>query len=572
MGVFKLQVLHQLLLLLEDVLELSKSGLHLLQRELVLTLRGLVLCHPGVELSDGVVKQCPFLQEDINLLHPLIRDSLDLVVPLLQSSNLSISLSMSGHLLGSSVCSIKNLSVGKAGLVEGRNLLMKGLDLVQICRLGKTLSSGLLSTSQPGRVLLDSSPVLSPELDIVGVLVALNLGVCSQLGNIVCDPLQLILEGLGVGIHFVSLGKKSKLGGSSFSKNRTLGGNILLEVHGPGYTILREHGAGSLLDVLKLSSGSILPAINGLKAVVEGSKISNKLFNDSNGFLEASNNLKLDLNSCNLLANQLLLVLRKGDGHAGEVIIDSLEEATDGVVALIEQVLPLLHVRNGIIKSIPLLHLLDLLLSNLKLCSNGLIVLSITDPGLLGVHKELQSIRGLLLGIIPTLLNPLDITLKELGFVRVLKDDLALSNEVHNNIPLAIKLNQGLLLPLNELIHILDTGWGDVTGGGKHDTVQELNMGLQLITVGVALPVEIHHDLSLHDSGNELLMLLDQTIKETHLLGTLVFGSFCHQDFKNLGEPFFDLSPLQIFAESMEVVSLPLELGRGVNLVRHDTS
>merc|ERR1711993_65597 len=96
----------------------------------------------------------------INLLHPLIRDSLDLVVPLLQSSNLSISLSMSGHLLGSSVCSIKNLSVGKAGLVEGRNLLMKGLDLVQICRLGKTLSSGLLSTSQPGRVLLDSSPVL----------------------------------------------------------------------------------------------------------------------------------------------------------------------------------------------------------------------------------------------------------------------------------------------------------------------------------------------------------------------------------------------------------------------------
>merc|ERR1719427_1561495 len=120
MGVFKLQAFHQLLLLLEDVLELSKSGLHLLQRELVLTLRGLVLCHPGVELSDGVVKQSPFLQEDINLLHPLIRDSLDLVVPLLQSSNLSIS----GHLLGSSVCSIKNLSVGKAGLVKGVNLLM----------------------------------------------------------------------------------------------------------------------------------------------------------------------------------------------------------------------------------------------------------------------------------------------------------------------------------------------------------------------------------------------------------------------------------------------------------------
>merc|ERR1719412_2135925 len=489
---------------------------------------------------------------------------------LLGSSVCSISLSMSGHLLGSSVCSIKNLSVGKAGLVEGRNLLMKGLDLVQICRLGKTLSSGLLSTSQPGRVLLDSSPVLSPELDIVGVLVALNLGVCSQLGNIVCDPLQLILEGLGVGIHLVSLGKKSKLGGSSFSKNRTLGGNILLEVHGPGYTILREHGAGSLLDVLKLSSGSILPAINGLKAVVEGSKISNKLFNDSNGFLEATNNLKLDLNSCNLLANQLLLVLRKGDGHAGEVIIDSLEEATDGGVALIKQVLPLLQVRDSIIKSIPLLHLLDLLLSNLKLCSNGLIVLSIADPGLLGVHKELQSIRGLLLGIIPTLLNPLDITLKELGFVRVLKDDLALSNEVHNNIPLAIKLNQGLLLPLNELIHILDTGWGDVTGGGKHDTIQELNMGLQLITIGVALPVEIHHERSLLYIWDQLLMLLDKNTKFLILSFLLRLGPLCHQDLKNLVKPLLHLSTLKVLAEGLEVVSLPLELSRGVDLVSHD--
>merc|ERR1719412_424941 len=489
---------------------------------------------------------------------------------LLGSSVCSISLSMSGHLLGSSVCSIKNLSVGKAGLVEGRNLLMKGLDLVQICRLGKTLSSGLLSTSQPGRVLLDSSPVLSPELDIIGVLVALNLGVCSQLGNIVCDPLQLILEGLGVGIHLVSLGKKSKLGGSSFSKNRTLGGNILLEVHGPGYTILREHGAGSLLDVLKLSSGSILPAINGLKAVVEGSKISNKLFNDSNGFLEASNNLKLDLNSCNLLRKQLLLVLRKGDGHAGEVIIDSLEEATDGVVALIEQVLPLLQVRDGIIKSIPLLHLLDLLLSNLKLCSNSLVVLGIADPGLLGVLKELQPVLGLLLGIIPTLLNPLDITLKELGFVRVHKNLLALLNEVIDNIPLRVKLNQRLLLPLNKLIHILDTGWGDVTGGRKHDTVQELNMGLQLITIGVALPVEIHHDRGLLYAGNELLMLLDQNIQFLILSFLLRLGPLRHEDFENLVQPLLHLSTLEVLAEGVEVVSLPLKLSRGVDLVRHD--
>merc|ERR1739844_400120 len=59
-----LQLVHQLLLLLEDVLEFTQGGLHLLQRELVLALRRLVLSHPGVELGDGVVQQNP-------LLHPL---------------------------------------------------------------------------------------------------------------------------------------------------------------------------------------------------------------------------------------------------------------------------------------------------------------------------------------------------------------------------------------------------------------------------------------------------------------------------------------------------------------------
>jgi len=36
--------------------------------------------------------------------------------------------------------------------------------------------------------------------------------------------------------------------------------------------------------------------------------------------------------------------------------------------------------------------------------------------------------------------------------------------------------------------------------------------------------------------------------------------------------PLLDFCSLQVFAQSMEVVSLPLELGRGVDLVGHDTS
>ena len=171
---------------------------------MVFALRGLVLGNPRVQLSDGVVQQGPFLQENIDLLHPLITDSLDLVVPLLKSSNLGISLSVCGHLLGSTVGGIKDLGVSKAGLVESGHLLVQSLDLVEVRWLGETLSSGLLSSGQPRRVLLDSGPVLSPELDIVGVLVALNLGVSGQLGDVVGDSVQLILEGLGVLVNLVT--------------------------------------------------------------------------------------------------------------------------------------------------------------------------------------------------------------------------------------------------------------------------------------------------------------------------------------------------------------------------------
>merc|ERR1719447_2305258 len=187
----------------------------------------------------------------------------------LLSSNLGICLTMGGHLLSGTIGGIKNLGVGKAGLVKGGDLLVQSLDLIEIRWLGKTLSSGLLSSSQPGRVLLDSSPVLSPVLDIVGVLVALNLGVSSQHGDVVSDPVQLILEGLGVLVNLVTLGKKSSLSGSTTLKDFELCGNVLLQIHGPGHTILREHSSGCFLDVLQLSSCSLLPFVNRLQGVVK---------------------------------------------------------------------------------------------------------------------------------------------------------------------------------------------------------------------------------------------------------------------------------------------------------------
>merc|ERR1712130_353486 len=100
-----------------------------------------------------------------------------------------------------------------------------------------------------------------------------------------------------------------------------------------------------------------------------------------------------------------------------------------------------------------ILDQLDLLLGNLKLSGDGLVVLSIANPGLLGVLEKLQPILGLLLGVIPALLDSLDIALKELGLVGMLQDNLTLGNEINNDVLLGIKLDKGLLLPLNELTH-----------------------------------------------------------------------------------------------------------------------
>merc|ERR1719317_1498992 len=99
-----------------------------------------------------------------------------------------------------------------------------------------------------------------------------------------------------------------------------------------------------------------------------------------------------------------------------------------------------------------------------------------------GLIEELKSVLCLLLGVIPTLFNPLDISFKELWFVWLLQDNLALGNKVGDNALLGIKLRERLLLPLNQFINILNAGRSNISGGGQHDSIKELNMRFQLIT------------------------------------------------------------------------------------------
>ena len=74
---------------------------------------------------------------------------------------------MSGHLLGSSVGSLKNLEVVQAGLVEAVDFVGECVGLGQVGGLGEAVGGGNLGLGEPGSELLDAGLVLCPELDIL---------------------------------------------------------------------------------------------------------------------------------------------------------------------------------------------------------------------------------------------------------------------------------------------------------------------------------------------------------------------------------------------------------------------
>merc|ERR1719481_85237 len=168
--------------------------------------------------------------------------------------------------------------------------------------------------------------------------------------------------------------------------------------------------------------------------------------------LKSARNLKLFTDSLDLLFNDLLLVFRKSNTHALEVVVDGGEETSNATIGIVVQVLSLLEVIKGRLEVEPFLDLLDFIFCLLKLRCNGLIVLSISNPSILGLLQKLQSVLSLLLGIIPTNLNTLDMSFKELRLVRVLKNLLTFVNKISDNSSLSLKLNQRLFLSLNQLI------------------------------------------------------------------------------------------------------------------------
>ena len=116
---------------------------------------------------------------------------------------------------------------------------------------------------------------------------------------------------------------------------------------------------------------------------------------------------------------------------------------------------------------------------------------------------------------------------------------------------LAIKLVQRFLLSLNEFVNIFHTGRSNLPGGGHHDSVQKLNVRLQLVAISVAFPVEVHLDCNFRDPGDELFMLLDESGQQIVFLLSLRLGSLSHQNLAHLSQPLLDLHLLQVLAESL---------------------
>ena len=110
----------------------------------------------------------------------------------------------------------------------------------------------------------------------------------------------------------------------------------------------------------------------------------------------------------------------------------------------------------------------------------------------------------------------------------VLKEYFALSDEVFDNAPFGLHLRKRLLLSLNQLFNILNAAGSNVTGRAEHDSIQELNIGFQLVTISITFPVEINFDLGLENNGNEVFVLGNNTVQFGCLICPLTTSSLSH--------------------------------------------
>jgi hypothetical protein len=217
------------------------------------------------------------------------------------------------------------------------------------------------------------------------------------------------------------LGQKIGFSCNGLLDDINLGSNVLLKFHGVGDTVLRGHLVRFVLDVVQLAVGFLHPAVDGLDGLVKVVERAAEVFNLLNLLLEAANNLQFLLDGLDFLLDKVFLVLRQSHGHDIVVVLDVGEHGLNGGLAVVEDLLSLFQVLESSCEVETFLDLLHLLLSALELDNDGFKTLSITFPGSLGVLEECETGLSLVLGLIPTFFNALDMSVQEFGFAEIIQ-------------------------------------------------------------------------------------------------------------------------------------------------------
>jgi len=187
------------------------------------------------------------------------------------------------------------------------------------------------------------------------------------------------------------------------------------------YTILRGHLVRLVLDLVQVDVGLLHPGVDELEGLVKILQPVAEVLDLLDLLVEPVDDLELLLDSLDLLLDEVLLVFGQSHGHDVIVALDISKHSLDGVLAVVEELLSEFKIFQSALEVEPFLDLLDLLLGLLELDGNVLQTGSVTQPGVLGVVEQLETGLGLLLGVLPSVDNTLDVAVEELGFANVKK-------------------------------------------------------------------------------------------------------------------------------------------------------
>lgn len=187
------------------------------------------------------------------------------------------------------------------------------------------------------------------------------------------------------------------------------------------YAILRGHLVRLVLDLVQVDVGLLHPGVDELEGLVKILQPVAEVLDLLDLLVEPVDDLELLLDSLDLLLDEVLLVFGQSHGHDVIVALDISKHSLDGVLAVVEELLSEFKIFQSALEVEPFLDLLDLLLGLLELDGNVLQTGSVTQPGVLGVVEQLETGLGLLLGVLPSVDNTLDVAVEELGFANVKK-------------------------------------------------------------------------------------------------------------------------------------------------------